>query len=90
MSRGNDGFGLACTHCGFVFPLGITQGVMAAHFETEHGVTKVDLNLVVLCPRCDGVMVFEYEPRPGREQYYCDPCRRTRVITRGTTGRELP
>jgi hypothetical protein len=38
--------GFACHECGYVFPQGITMGVVAAHFETEHGDAEVALDLL--------------------------------------------
>jgi hypothetical protein len=76
----DDGFGLACQHCRFVFPIDITVGVLAAHFETEHDTTDVRVELVVLCPRCTGVM--ELLHTVGNKLHYgCAPCHRTRIVT---------
>lgn len=81
-TRDDDGFGLACTHCRYLFPLDITTGVLAAHFETEHDTTDVKLELVVLCPRCNGAMELE-STRGNLSSFACKPCHRTRVVKQG-------
>lgn len=88
MAIDKDGFGLACTHCSYVFPNEISAGVMAAHFEAEHGVTDVRVELVVLCFRCETPMKLERtEPvAAGRLHYYiCETCQRTRRVTQEAT-----
>lgn len=77
----SDGMALACRHCGFRPDLDLTQGVVAAHFETEHNTTKIHLDLIVVCPRDDTSMVFER--RVGnRDVFGCPTCYRTRRIIR--------
>lgn len=76
-----DGMALACRHCRHRFPDGVTVGVISAHFETEHDRSDVQLDLVVLCPRCDAEMALERQ-EPGRDTFHCPPCHRTRVIKR--------
>lgn len=76
-----DGMALACRHCRYRFPHHISTGVMAAHFEVEHDTTHVHLDLVVICPRCDGEMTFERNDG-RRDIFRCTPCHRTRSIGR--------
>jgi transposase-like protein len=82
-----DGFGLACRHCGHVFPEAVTVGVAAAHFEIEHDTTDVAFELVVLCFRCKTAMRLDHSApaRAGgqRHTYSCDPCHRTLVVKQG-------
>lgn len=77
----DDDMALACKHCAYRFPIHITVGVMAAHFETEHDTTEVELELVVVCPRCDRVMAFEHSIG-NKDHFACSSCHRVRVITR--------
>ena len=58
----------------------ITTGVMAAHFETEHDTTDVELELVVVC-RCDRTMIFERSVG-NKDHFVCEACHRRRVLTR--------
>lgn len=79
----DDDWGLTCIHCQFVFPIDITVGVMAAHFDAEHQADKVHVELVPLCPRCNKPMTFERELGPVRHLWGCDPCHRSRVVRQG-------
>jgi hypothetical protein len=73
------GFALACVHCRFRFPMDITTGVMAAHFQTEHGTDEVKVELVVVC-RCDEVMTLTRTA--GQRHFYdCPGCHRSRTVT---------
>lgn len=76
-----DGMALACRPCRHRFPEDVTVGVLAAHFETAHGTTDVQLDLVVVCPRCDAEMTFERAER-RRDVFACAPCHRTRIVHR--------
>ena len=80
-SDASQGMALACRHCGFRPDPDLTQGVLLAHFETEHNTSKVHLDLLVLCPRCDGSMTFERSDG-NRDIFVCADCHRTRRITR--------
>lgn len=86
MAKDPDGMGLCCIHCRFVFPGEITSGVMAAHFETEHGTTDVKLELVALCPRCEKPMMFERTETLSsgllRDYFSCNDCHRSRTVHR--------
>ena len=77
-----DGFALQCQTCHYRPPENITIAVLAAHFETEHGTDKVDLDLVALCPRCDRAMRHDFT-HGLVDHFVCDPCRRTREVRRG-------
>lgn len=77
----DDGFALECTECRFRFPGGMTVGLLAAHFETEHGTDTPTLELVVLCPRCDRAMTHERSDG-HKEHFACEPCHRSRVVSR--------
>ncbi|MFC7276249.1 hypothetical protein ACFQS1_19830 [Paractinoplanes rhizophilus] len=76
-----DGMALTCKPCGLRLDDNATMGVIAAHFEAEHGDAGIELELVVICPRCDKPMV--YEGSFGRvDRFQCGPCHRTRTIRR--------
>jgi hypothetical protein len=76
----DDGFALECQHCHYRFPMDVTVGVLAAHFEAEHQTTDVKLDLAVVC-RCDRSMTFVRAER-NRDLFTCGSCHRTRVIKR--------
>lgn len=77
-----DGMALLCKTCRWRPTEELTAGLLAAHFETEHGTDKVELELVVLCPRCDEPMAFDRSVG-NRDYFSCERCHRTRVIHRG-------
>lgn len=77
-----DGFALRCQFCDYRPPRDITVGVLGAHFDTEHDGAHPQMELIVLCPRCDGEMPLERELTPGRKYLHtCSRCRRTRIVT---------
>lgn len=76
-----DGLVLACRHCGWRPPVDLTQGVLAAHFETEHDTAAVHLDLLVVCPRDAASMTF-VRREPGRDIFECPQCRCTRRVLR--------
>lgn len=79
----DDDFGLACPNCKQIFPGSITLGVVAAHMEVEHNETEVKLDMVVLCPRCHGIMPLERteHTRSGlRHHHYCGKCKRSKTV----------
>lgn len=86
MTADPDGMALICQLCGWRPDEALTQGVVSAHFETEHDSTDVRLELVVLCPCCDKPMRYERsaEMRSGaaRDFFSCPTCHRTRTILR--------
>lgn len=72
-------FGLGCRECGEIFPGEQHMQLVRAHFLMLHGVDKIDLDLVVLCPKCEKSM--EHLATIGEEHHYqCEPCHRGRVI----------
>jgi hypothetical protein len=75
------GMALACRTCDWLPGIDTTMGVVAAHFETEHGTIDVQLDLVVLCLRCNRVMDYE-RSQGARDVFACKPCHRTRTIPR--------
>lgn len=76
-----DGMALTCKPCGLRLDDNAPMGVIAAHFELEHDGADIMLELVVICPRCDGVMA--YEGSFGRvDRFQCEPCHRTRTLRR--------
>lgn len=80
-----DGFGLACKHCGHLFPGDVTMGVVAAHFEIEHDDGEIELELSVLCPRCQSAMALER--KEGNHTWWgCSTCHRTRKVTQNDGG----
>lgn len=76
-----DGMALTCKPCGWRPGIDLPMGLIAAHFETEHGTDKVNLELVVLCSRCDQPMAFSHTLR-RLDHFQCEPCRRVRTIRR--------
>lgn len=77
-----DGMALVCNTCRWRPREELTVGLLAAHFETEHGTDKVHMELVVLCPRCDQPMEFDFTLGDD-DHFRCAPCHRGRVIRRG-------
>lgn len=76
---------MACQECKHQFSGELSMGVVAAHFETEHGTDKVALELVVLCPRCERVMDLERSVATAHgtdDHFWCAPCHRSRVVGR--------
>lgn len=82
----DEDFGLACPHCWHVFPNEIAAGVVAAHMEVEHGIgtnENIKLELVVLCPRCRGIMPLErteHTKSGMRHHHYCYKCKRSKTV----------
>jgi hypothetical protein len=77
-----DIWALACIHCRYRFPTDLTVGVMAAHFEAEHDTTDVQVELVVVCDRCDREMIH-FATVGEQIHYQCEPCHRGRIIHQG-------
>jgi len=78
-----DGMALTCKHCGWRPDEDLTMGVLAAHFESEHGTGNVELDLIVLCPRCDKAMEF-FASLGNEDHFQCEPCHRGRKIRRAS------
>jgi len=76
-----DGMALICRTCRWRPAVNLPMGLIAAHFETEHNTDEVNLELVVLCPRCDQPMTHEHS-HGLRDTFACEPCHRTRTIRR--------
>lgn len=80
-----DGMDLACAICRWRPDGALTQGVAAAHFETEHATADVKFELVVICHRCDVEMPHELTTatRTGllKHRHQCTRCHRSRIIT---------
>lgn len=76
-----DGMALTCRPCGWRPDISLPMGLVVAHFETEHGTDKVNLELVVLCPRCDKPMQF-FASVGNEDHFHCEPCHRGRKIRR--------
>lgn len=77
---------LCCQHCRWRPPLDITQGVMAAHFETEHDTEDIRLELIAICTRDDSELSLTHtEPGPvyDTHTYDCLQCFRTYGIRQG-------
>lgn len=76
-----DGMALICRTCRWRPATDLPMGLLAAHFETEHDTSKVNLELVVLCLRCDKPMAF-LRSEGRKDIFACDPCCRVRTIRR--------
>jgi hypothetical protein len=74
------GMGLRCRHCRHVFPAGVTIGVVHAHIKVEHSRDQIELELVPLC-RCGRGMDY-LRSSGSRDHFWCEPCRRSRVLSR--------
>ncbi len=74
-----DGMALACRTCAWRPGDNLTIGVLAAHFEAEHDTSKVELDLIVLCPRCDKPMNL-FATVGNEDHFTCDLCHRDRKI----------
>ncbi len=85
MKQRDGGFALKCKTCGWRPDDDLTGGVVAAHFTTEHQSDDVQMEMVVVCNRCDGEMA--HFATIGREVHYqCDPCHRSRVVKQRPDG----
>ena len=81
---------LACRACGWRPDNSLTLGVIEAHVLTEHpeqvkedGSPRIDMTLVVLCPRCDVKMprTRSIERTGHRELHYdCPACHRSYMV----------
>lgn len=70
---------LTCTECGWMPEDGVTMGVVAAHFATEHpdvDEANVTLQLVLLCPQCRIVAPLTRDDGK-RTIHDCPQCHRT-------------
>jgi hypothetical protein len=76
-----DGMALTCRTCDWRPGIDLPMGLVAAHFETEHDTDDIQLELVVLCAKCDRSMAYE-RSQSGRDIFACGPCHRTRAIRR--------
>jgi hypothetical protein len=76
-----DGMALTCRPCGLRLSDDATMGVIQAHFDAEHDGASIELELVVICPRCDKPMQFSHSER-RKDVFACDPCHRIRTIRR--------
>ncbi len=80
-----DGMALACGTCGWRPGGDLTVGLIGAHVETEHGTGDIQLELVVLCWRCDTPMTFSHSRegvRSSADFFDCGTCHRRRTIRR--------
>lgn len=77
-----DGMALICQTCRWRPREELTVGILAAHFDTEHGTEDIRMELVVLCPLCDQPMTFD-RSWGNRDYFSCEGCQRSRVVFRG-------
>lgn len=81
-----DDLVLACRICRWRPPGDLEMSLVEAHFDMTdgHDPEDIQLDLVVICDRCDIEMPLERSvPRPrGGTKYYhgCPKCRRTKVV----------